>query len=123
MPVPAPPRATSDTTIRMRFSNFSYPLAALLLISVAFAQSPKDSATFDPDGTAHVTRVVPMPSTVSPEAQTWLGSLPSATSGPESLAERRVHTDAWRAQDSAEVRKLYPVNIEATTTAGIRSDI
>ena len=111
----------------MKFSRFSYPIAALLLISVAFAQSnatpPKDSATFDPDGTAHITRVVPMPSTVSPEAQTWLGSLPSTTSGPESLAERRVHTDAWRARDSAEARKLYPVNIEATTTAGVRTDI
>jgi epsilon-lactone hydrolase len=84
---------------------------------------PQDSATFDPDGTAHITRVVPMPPTVSPEAQAWLGSLPQNTSGPESLAERRVHTDAWRAKDSAEARKLYPVNVEETTTAGVRTDI
>src|SRR5215469_7830908 len=83
----------------------------------------KDSATFDPDGTAHITRVVPMPPTVSPEAQAWLASLPKNTSGPESLAERRVHTDAWRAKDSAEARKRYPVNIEETTTAGVRTDI
>ena len=31
-----------------------------------------DSATFDSDGTAHITRVVPMPNTVSPGAQKWL---------------------------------------------------
>jgi len=30
---------------------------------------PVDSATFDPDGTTHITRIVPMPTTVSPEAQ------------------------------------------------------
>src|SRR5260370_27420804 len=46
----------------------------------------QDSATFDPDGTAHITRVVPMPSTVSPEAQKWLASLSQPTPGPESLA-------------------------------------
>jgi monoterpene epsilon-lactone hydrolase len=99
----------------------------LSLASSLWAQStsnpPRDSATFDPDGTAHITRVVPMPATVSPEAQTWLESLTHSTSGPESLAERRLHTDAWRAKDSAEARQLYPVNIEETTTAGVRTDI
>ena len=85
--------------------------------------SPQDSATFDPDGTAHITRAVPMPTTISPEAQKWLDSLTRSTPGPESLAERRVRTDAWRAQDSAEARKLYPVNVEETTTAGVRTDI
>ena len=64
-----------------------------------------------------------MPSTISPEAQTWLNSLTHSTPGPESLAERRARTDVWRAQDSAEARKLYPVNVEETTTAGVRTDI
>jgi acetyl esterase/lipase len=85
--------------------------------------SQKDSATFNADGTAHVTRVVPMPTTISPEAQTWLESLTHTESGPETLAERRARTDAWRAQDSAEARKLYPVNVEEATTAGVRTDI
>ena len=111
----------------MKFPKLSYPTVALSVISTVFAQSTpaptKDSATFDPDGTAHITRVVPMPPTVSPEAQTWLASLPQNTSGPESLVERRAHTDAWRAKDSAVARKLYPVKIEETTTAGVRTDI
>ncbi len=85
--------------------------------------SPQGSATFDADGTAHITRVVPMPTTISPEAQTWLESLTHTTPGPETLAERRARTDAWRAQDSAEARKLYSVNVEEATTAGIRTDI
>jgi epsilon-lactone hydrolase len=103
-----------------------------LLLSVAlavplYAQSnsgpQKDSATFEPDGTAHITRIVPVPLTISPEAQKWLNSLIGNTPGPESLAERRRRTDIWRAQDSAEAEKLYPVKIEETTTAGVRTDI
>src|SRR6266576_4798850 len=102
-------------------------LALIALSACVTAQSKPasqaDSATFDADGTAHITRVVPMPTTVSPEAQTWLESLTHTESGPETPAERRARTDAWRAQDSAEARKLYPVNLEEATTAGIRTDI
>jgi acetyl esterase/lipase len=83
----------------------------------------QDSATFDPDGTAHITRVVPMPSTVSPEAQKWLASLSQPTPGPESLAERRRRTDQWRVSQSAEARRLFPVKVEETTIAGVRTDI
>jgi monoterpene epsilon-lactone hydrolase len=102
-------------------------LALIALSACATAQSKPasqaDSATFDADGTAHITRVAPMPTTVSPEAQTWLESLTHTTPGPETLAERRARTDAWRAQDSAEARKLYPVNVEEAITAGVRTDI
>lgn len=117
----------SDTTIAMKLRTFFSLAVAISLAATLFAQSTstptRDSATFDPDGTAHITRVVPMPHTISPEAQTWLESLNHSTSGPEPLAERRKHTDAWRAKDSAEATKLYPVNIEETTTAGVRTDI
>lgn len=102
-------------------------LALVALSACMTAQSKpasqQDSATFDADGAAHITRVVPMPNTVSPEAQTWLASLTHTSPGPETLAERRARTDAWRAQDSAEARKLYPVNVEEATTAGVRTDI
>jgi len=100
-------------------------VAAIATAPALIAQSaPQDSATFDPDGTAHITRTIPKPTTVSPEAQKWLDSLNQQKVGPpESLAERRTHTDAWRKMDSAEARKFYPVNVEETTTAGVRTDI
>jgi len=103
-------------------------IAAIAIAPTLAAQStpatPQDSATFDPDGTAHITRVIPMPAAISPEAQKWLESLAQQKVGPpESLAERRTHTDAWRKADSAEARKLYPVNVEESTTAGVRTDI
>src|SRR6516162_5458804 len=117
----------SGTTIPMKFPTVLCVALVLSLPAILSAQSTsapqKDSATFDPDGTAHITRVVPMPPTVSPEAQTWLESLNHSTPGPEDLATRRKRTDEWRAKDSTEAKKLYPVNIEETTTAGVRTDI
>jgi len=107
--------------------RISVAIVAILVGSLAAQSSPsapKDSASFDADGTAHVTRVVPMPTTISTEAQAWLQSLTHTTSGgSETLAERRARTDVWRTQDSAEARKLYPVTIEESTTGGVRTDI
>jgi acetyl esterase/lipase len=64
-----------------------------------------------------------MPATVSPEAQSWLASLTQKNNAPQTLEQRRTATDEWRKRDSAEARKLYPVNVEETTTAGVRTDI
>ena len=83
----------------------------------------RDGATFDADGTAHITRVVPMPSTVSPEAQKWLASLTQKSNAPQTLEQRRAGTDEWRKRQSGEARRLFPVNLEEATTAGVRTDI
>lgn len=96
-------------------------IAANLLASCSGA--PKDSATFDADGTAHITRIIPMPSTVSPEAQKWLESLTHKNFGAQTLAERRASTDKWRAEGTAEARKHFPVNVEEKIIAGVRTDI
>jgi acetyl esterase/lipase len=82
-----------------------------------------DSAAFDADGTAHITRTVPMPTTLSPESQKWLAGLAKSTPGPEDLATRRKRTDEWRTRQSAEARRLFPVNLESTTIAGVPTDV
>jgi epsilon-lactone hydrolase len=108
----------------MKIRTLSLLIAAILSAS-SYAQDAiarNDSATFDPDGTARITRIIPPPSTISPEAKKWLDSLVNAKSGPESLVERRARTDAWRKSDSAEALKYYPVHVEETTTAGVRTD-
>jgi len=98
-----------------------------LLTSLPLAQTnsgpQQTGATFDADGTAHITRLVPMPDTISPEAQKWLASLTQQKSGPESLDERRAHLDQWRKFGSAAALKYYPANVEATTMAGVRTDV
>jgi monoterpene epsilon-lactone hydrolase len=97
--------------------------ASFLAWSNPNQSAPQDSATFDPDGTAHITRTIPMPTTISPEAQKWLVSLAQSTPGPEDLPTRRKRTDEWRVKQSAEAKRLFPVNVEETTTAGVRTDI
>jgi monoterpene epsilon-lactone hydrolase len=100
------------------------PAAAQSTPPAAAQSAPQsDSATFYADRTAHITRVVPMPSTVSPEAQDWLDSLTRRSHAPQTLEQRRKGTDEWRKRDSAEALKFYPAKVEEATTAGVRTDI
>lgn len=103
---------------------------SLLLLTVisltrASAQNPSkpipesDTSFIDADGTAHVTRVVPVPATVSPEAKKVLARRISDAPVQVILEERRAKTDAWQARAGAESRKLYPVNIEDQRIAGV----
>jgi acetyl esterase/lipase len=110
----------------MKTSAF-YLVVALALTRYLSAQAtpaPQDSATFDSDGAAHLTRVIPMPRTVSAEAQKWLDSLDRQEPTPmEPLPQRRIHIDAWRKWNTGEALRIYPVKIEEATTAGVRTDI
>ena len=101
----------------------------LVLLPTAMAQKNQpnpapqaDTCMLDADGTAHVTRVVPVPKTISLEAQKFISR--PAPSGPEpSLAERRTRTDSFRKGRAEEARKLYPVNIEGKTIGGVSCDV
>jgi epsilon-lactone hydrolase len=78
-----------------------------------------DSSYIDAQGTAHITRVIPLPKTVSQEAREYLAR-PLADSAPkQSVAERRARTDAMQLHDSEQNRALYPVNIASSKIAGI----
>jgi acetyl esterase/lipase len=78
-----------------------------------------DSSTIAPDGTAYVTRIVPVPTTISPEAQKVLARVESDTAAHETLEQRRTGTDKWQAGAGEESKKLYPVNVAADTIAGV----
>src|SRR5260370_2820470 len=78
-----------------------------------------DSSTIAPDGTAYVTRVVPVPTTISPEAQKVLARVESDAAVPQTLEQRRTGTDKWQAGAGEESKKLYPVNVAADTIAGV----
>jgi monoterpene epsilon-lactone hydrolase len=115
-------------------NNAAIVLAIIGFATVGCQQAPQpaapapiaesDAATLDANGTLHVARVIPMPSTVSPEAQKYLDGLNHRkATAPESLEDRRKHTDEWRAKQSAEAKRLFPVKVEEATTAGVRTDI
>ena len=102
---------------------FSVLVVPFVLLACSKVPSVGDSATFDPDGTAHVTRIIPTPTTISPDAQKWLDSLARESYSQQTLEERRSATDKWRAIDSAEARKLFPVTVEEKTIGGVRTDV
>jgi monoterpene epsilon-lactone hydrolase len=78
-----------------------------------------DTSIIDADGTAHVTRVVPVPTTISPEAQQTLRRQMSDAPVKETLAERRSKTDAWQKRAGDQARSQYPVNIAGGEMAGV----
>ncbi|HWZ51909.1 MAG TPA: alpha/beta hydrolase fold domain-containing protein [Granulicella sp.] len=82
-----------------------------------------DHSVIAGDGTAYVTRIVPVPSGISVEAQRMLARPASDAAVPQSLAERRSHTDTWQAGAGEAFRKLYPVSVTEQTIAGVPAKI
>jgi epsilon-lactone hydrolase len=79
-----------------------------------------DSSYIDADGTAHVTRVVPVPDTISPEARKRLSRQQSNAPRQQGLEERRKGTDQWQARAGEEARRVYPVeSIKDEQMAGV----
>jgi acetyl esterase/lipase len=64
-----------------------------------------------------------MPTTVSPEAQKWLKDIEQDSPHDATLAERRARTERWQKSQSAEAKRLFPVNVEPQTIAGVKTDI
>ena len=91
-----------------------------IAVACANAQQPQtDSSTIAPDGTAYVTRVVPVPPTVSLKAQEVLARVVSDAAVPQTLEERRAGTDKWQTATGEAFKKIYPVNIASDTIAGV----
>ena len=83
------------------------------------APPQSDSSFIDDHGSAHVTRVVPVPDTLSPEAQKVVGAGEPDTSNPEDLAKRRAQASAWQVNGGEQMRKTYPVNLAEDKIAGV----
>lgn len=79
-----------------------------------------DSSYIDSDGTAHITRVVPIPDTISPEAQKVVARRIPDTNKPQSLAERRSQTDTWQNATGKRFQEMYPCQIQEQTMAGVK---
>ncbi len=84
------------------------------------AEAPnRDTSYIDAQGTAHVTRVVPLPATISPEAQRALGSATPDQGPPEPLAVRRSRTDAYTASARIAWSALCPNQLVEDKIAGV----
>jgi acetyl esterase/lipase len=84
------------------------------------AQAPtRDTSYIDEKGTAHVTRVVPLPQTIRSPAQLSVGGAEPDLGPPQPLAERRTLTDAYTARARAAWTKLCPNTLVEDTIAGV----
>jgi len=95
-------------------------LPAQQLAPTTSSQAPNsDTSYIDPQGTTHITRVVPVPETISPEAKQMLARPVPDQAPPESLAERRARTDA--STDAARIAwtKICPNRIVEDKLAGV----
>ncbi len=84
------------------------------------AEAPnRDTSYIDANGTAHVTRVVPVPKDLSPQAQLMLGQPGPDQGPPQSLAERRRMTDEYTTRARAAWSRLCPNTLVEDTMAGV----
>jgi acetyl esterase/lipase len=84
------------------------------------AQAPnRDTSYIDAQGTAHITRVVPLPADMSPEAQRSIGRIVPDEAPPEPLEARRSRMDEVGVRQRAEWSKLCPNTIVDQTIAGV----
>jgi monoterpene epsilon-lactone hydrolase len=95
--------------------------AAVFAQDAACKCSPSQTNTsfVDEHGTTHVTRVVPVPDDVSPDAQKALSEPRSDIQEPYDLAKDRAQGDDWQTSGGEQIRKVYPVNITKVAIAGV----
>jgi len=115
----------------MTLSKRCIVLVVLSAGSLLIAQQPTSKATtaadapnrdtsyIDASGTAHVTRVVPVPQTISAEAQKSLGRQEPDQGSPEPLEQRRKMTDAYTASARVEWSKICPNTLLEEKMAGV----
>ena len=110
----------------MRSFIRSFILPALLVFpfflvaQTAAENAAKSNSSFiDANGTAHVTRIVPVPQTVSPEAQHMLARPQSDAPDNSTVAEQRAGVDAWQKGAGDAALKLYPATVTAGKIAGV----
>jgi len=82
-----------------------------------------DSTSIDRDGTLHIVRVVPVPKTVTPEAQKFLAK-PIPPSIPDTaVSQSRQAGHEFQRTFEEQSRTIYPVKIERKTIAGVPAKI
>lgn len=99
--------------------KFVLGIIAVALVAGCNDAKQTDSSKIAPDGTAYVTRIVPVPATISQEAQKMLARVVSDAAVPETLEQRRTGTNQWQSSAGEESRKIYPVNIAADSIANV----
>jgi monoterpene epsilon-lactone hydrolase len=109
--------------MRLRLYVITTALLAppVLLAQQAPAGSSEPAVTshIDEHGTAYITRVVPVPETISPEARESLVPENSGTDVTDKNSVAHIRSDAHKQSVLEEYRSAYPVDITSSTIAGV----
>lgn len=93
---------------------------ACLLTSGFSSEPPANTSFIDEQGRTHITRIVSVPVTISPEAQAKLAKpAPSILSSGASVAEQREKIGARQQRDAAACLELYPADVAEAKIAGV----
>jgi len=87
--------------------------------TTAATAATRDTSYIDENGTAHITRVIPIPDDLSPEARASVARPGPDQAPPEPLAKRRANQDAGQVRGRAAWSALLPNKIQETTIAGV----
>ena len=112
--------------IRIRIAACAFLFAAPLVAQqpgpapTNASEAPnRDTSYIDANGTAHVTRVVPVPKTINPEAQRSLSRAEPDQGPPQPLEQRRKMTDAYTTLARIAWSRLCPNTIVEDKMAGV----
>jgi epsilon-lactone hydrolase len=118
---------TLEKNMKLRIRVLSMCFSALIaltppvLAQQAATQPParEESSYIDEDGTAYVTRIVPVPQTISPEAQKSLARQATHSQSHDAPPPEKPKPVQTKQMSSDATRAVYPANIEFSTIAGV----
>jgi monoterpene epsilon-lactone hydrolase len=107
--------------IMPRLERFLFPVLLFGLLGGCANRSipESDSAYIDEHGAAHVTRVVPVPQTVSPDAQKFMAQQRSDVDPHTPAAENRKNAENWQETLAKDMQSMYPTTLAKDTIAGV----
>src|SRR5262245_10716874 len=98
-------------------------VASLVLVTPVFCGeriiTKSNSSYIDAHGTAHITRVVPIPKTISPEAQKSLARQASDSDADPSIAEDRKQGEDEQERLAKVMQSTYPTKLVKDKIAGV----
>jgi monoterpene epsilon-lactone hydrolase len=107
----------------MRIAIFACLLALTACVRSAHQSAPsipEHNVTYmDAHRTAHISRIVPLPQTISSQARDYLARSTTNPATAPTVAEKRTQTDAMQARDSAANLAMYPAKFSSSVIAGI----
>lgn len=113
--------------MKPRFCALSIGFSALMaltqpvLAQQSATQPParEESSYIDEEGTAYITRIIPVPQTISPEAQKSLARQATHAASHEAPPPEKPKLVQTKQMSSDATRAVYPANIEFSSIAGV----